>query len=162
MSRETEKRKQILINIILVILRHPISGLSQHPENSTQHTSVLPRSHKPARRLIEFLSFLTGDMLRDILEFRLEGEGGIGDGGIKDGGCGGGKETYLSLGIYLYLVFGENMLVENIPQVYSHPQLLSFSNPYIRVLLENQQEIMVFKGVLLLKSLLQETHLITP
>ena len=84
-------------------------------------------------------------MLRDILEVKP---------GKEDE-----EDSKISLGIYLYLVFGENMLVENIPQVYSHLELLSVSIPYIRVLLENNQEIFVFKGVLLLKSLLQETHL---
>ena len=84
-------------------------------------------------------------MLRDILEVNP---------GKEDE-----EDSKISLGIYLYLVFGENMLVENIPQVYSHPELLSVSIPFIRVLLENNQEIIVFKGVLLLKSLLKETHL---
>ena len=105
----------------------------------------MPRSFKPARKLVEFISVLRGNMLRDILE-------------VKSGKA-DEEDSKISLGIYLYLVFGENMLVENIPQVYSHLELLSVSIPFIRVLLENNQEIFVFKGVLLLKSLLKETHL---
>ena len=123
----------------------PRLGLSQHPEISTLQTEVLPRSFKPARKLVEFISVLRGNMLRDILE-------------VKPGKA-DEEDSKISLGIYLYLVFGENMLVENIPQVYSHLELLSVSIPYIRVLLENNQDIFVFKGVLLLKSLLKETHL---
>ena len=69
--------------------------------------------------------------------------------GLEDFG-----DIQICLGVYFYLVIGENFSIECLPQMYSHIFLLRSCSRFIVHMLESQIETINHKGLLLLASLL--------
>ena len=140
--KENMLRKQHIIKFILQVFGHPLAYLSQHPEMSKSGTELFPRSYESSKQLVTLISLLTTDMLANIIKFS--------DDKVEDF-----DDINISLGVYLYLVFGENICIELVPQTYSHIHLLRSCSKFLVGMMKSPLESLNHKALLLLSSLLR-------
>ena len=141
-SKENSLRKEHLVKFICQIFGHPLAYLSQHPEKSKKGVELLPRSNPSSSNFVTFISILVNNMVTSMLDIA-DNEG------LEDFG-----DIQICLGVYFYLVIGENFSIECLPQMYSHIFLLRSCSRFIVHMLESQIETINHKGLLLLASLL--------
>jgi len=145
-TKENSLRKKYIIKFILQVFGHPVAYLSQHPEKGKSDTPLFPRSYHPSKQLVSFISVLTTDIFKHIIEV----PNNIDDKQAEEFG-----DINICVGVHLYLVFGEGIQIENVAQVYSHLHLLRSSSKYIATMLSTTLEFINHKALILFASLLK-------
>jgi len=145
-DNENTQRRLVLTRFILIILGHPVASMSQQPEVSAKQTRLLPKSHEASSRLVSFIAELAGNMVMDVIEVNQL---------IKYKETAVDPNHVVAVGTYLYLVFSREMSLDKLPQVYSPASLVAMFSTYLVGLMKSKQEIVSFKGALLLDCLLK-------
>lgn len=117
----------------------------QRPAVGANQARLLPKSHEVSSRLVSFIAELAGNMVMDVVEINQL---------IRYKETSEDPNHVISVGSYLYLVFAEEMSLDRLPQVYSHPSLLDRFSAYLVGLMRSEEEVISLKGVLLLDALL--------
>jgi len=145
-TKENSLRKKYIIKFILQVFGHPVAYISQHPEKGKSDTPLYPTSYHSSKQLVSFISILTTDIFKHIIEV----PNNVDDKQAEEFG-----DLDICVGVHLYLVFGEGIQLENVVQVYSHLHLLRCSSRFIVAMLSNTQEFINHKALILMASLLK-------
>jgi len=149
-QKDNRNRKSVVLQFLLCTLAHPLSSLSQHPEEDKAGLQVYPASHLAATKLVTAVADITSNTFEDVINFpSSKNKLSVQEDEPID-------ET--SVPTFLYLLIGEGICLDRIPAVYTKLYLLQKSSSHIVILLKQVQEIKVHKGLLLLEQLLNSIN----
>lgn len=135
---EFEERRLIVLKFLIQLLGKPFAYLDME-----EHGSSKSRIRHIAERICQNIFKLLEDPIL-LVDIYVEDERNV--------VC---KPNYLSQGVLFYLIFGEQIILEHIPKVYSHVYIFQSYLHLIPILLDNSQQLLVSKGLKLTQAFLR-------
>ena len=142
---DNKHRRTVMINFLLSVLPS-LSTLPQHPQTDNRGSSIHTASANLCDSLIILISRVTRDIWTNILLFPESCERKL--------LCESEPVDSSSVPMFLYLLLVEKMCHHQIPSVFTHLHLLRTTSQHIITLLKSNNHERVYKGLLLLDTLL--------
>ncbi|XP_013777515.1 glomulin-like [Limulus polyphemus] len=150
-------QRRIITLFLVKLLHHPLGYLDlSHTERKAKSSSRVC-----AEEIIAYISRLQGNFLNVYHSLREQQKSKLLDSYDEQNNSLREAEvemtvSEIALGVFGYMIFGEEVNTKNIPSLYTHLYLLEENVNIICVLLENPKEMIYYKGLILAQVLLDK------